>query len=108
MSDATSLTPSSPHQSPFEAIRRMNAAGNEFWSSRDFARVLGYSDYRNFEQVVQKARMACFNSAHRIEDHFVDVTEMIAERQVQNARPTASDAVGSSISGVSTFANGNV
>ena len=63
MSNATSLTPSSPHHSPFEAIRRTNAAGNEFWSSRDLARVLGYSDYRNFEQVVQKARMACFNSA---------------------------------------------
>ena len=26
---------------------------------------------------MQKARMACFNSAHRIKDHFVDVTEMI-------------------------------
>ena len=77
MSDVTSLTPSSPHQSPFEAIRRTNAAGNEFWSSRDFARVLGYSDYRNFEQVVSKARMACFNSAHRVEDHFVDVTDMV-------------------------------
>ncbi len=77
MSDATSLIPSSPHQSPFGAIRRTNVAGNEFWSSRDFARVLGYSDYRNFEQVVQKARMACFNSAHRVEDHFVDVTELI-------------------------------
>ena len=77
MSDATSLTPSSGHQSPFEAIRRTNAAGTEFWSSRDFARVLGYSDDRNFEQVVQKARMACFNSAHRVEDHFVDVTEMV-------------------------------
>ena len=77
MSDATSLTPSSPHQSPFEAIRRTNAAGNEFWSSRDFARVLGYSDDPNVEQVVSKARMACFNSAHRVEDHFVDVNEMI-------------------------------
>ena len=77
MSDATSLIPSSGHQSPFEAIRRVNPAGVEYWSSRDFARVLGYSDYRNFEQVIQKARMACFNSAHRVEDHFVDVTEMV-------------------------------
>jgi DNA-damage-inducible protein D len=65
------------HQSPFERIRRTNAAGVEFWSSRDFAQVLGYADYRNFEQVIQKARTACFNSAHRIEDHFVDITEMI-------------------------------
>src|SRR3989338_3688110 len=63
--------------SPFERIRRTNEAGNEYWSSRDFSQVLGYTDYRNFEQVVQKARMACFNSGQRIEDHFVDITEMI-------------------------------
>ncbi len=62
---------------PFEQIRRTNAAGNEFWSSRDFARVLAYSDYRNFEAVIEKARTACFNSGQRVEDHFVDITEMI-------------------------------
>ncbi len=62
---------------PFEQIRRTNPAGNEFWSSRDFARVLGYNDYRNFEAVIEKARTACFNSGQRVEDHFVDVTDMI-------------------------------
>ena len=65
------------HDSPFQQIRRTNAAGAEYWSSRDFADVLGYSDYRNFEQVVGKARLACFNSGQRIEDHFVDITEMV-------------------------------
>lgn len=68
---------SSGHSSPFERIKRVNDAGIEFWSSRDFAGVLGYTDYRNFEQVVRKARMACFNSGQRVEDHFVDITEMI-------------------------------
>jgi DNA-damage-inducible protein D len=63
--------------SPFEKIRHINNAGNEYWSSREFAEVLGYTDYRNFEQVIQKARTACFNSGQRIEDHFVDVTEMV-------------------------------
>jgi DNA-damage-inducible protein D len=67
----------SVHISPFERIKRVNDAGIEFWSSRDFAGVLGYTDYRNFEQVVRKARMACFNSGQRVEDHFVDITEMI-------------------------------
>ena len=64
-------------QSPFEQIKRVNAAGNEHWSSRDFARVLGYSDYRNFEQVIDKAKIACFNSGQRLEDHFVDITDMV-------------------------------
>ena len=63
--------------SPFERIRRTNVAGAEYWSSRDFAAVLSYSDYRNFEQLIGKARLACFNSGHRIEDHFVEVTEMV-------------------------------
>ena len=62
---------------PFEAIRRTNPAGNEFWSSRDFAKVLGYADYRNFQAVIESARTACFNSGQRVEDHFVEVTDMI-------------------------------
>ena len=66
------------HVSPFERIRRANEAGGEYWSSRDFAAVLEYGDYRNFEAVVKKAKLACFNSGHRVEDHFVDVNDMIA------------------------------
>ncbi len=77
MSNELQPSPPEGHLSPFERIRRTNPAGMEFWSSRDFAQVLGYTDYRNFEQVVQKARTACFNSAQRIEDHFVEITEMI-------------------------------
>jgi hypothetical protein len=40
---------------PFERIKRVNDAGIEYWSSRDFAGVLGYTDCRNFEQGVRKA-----------------------------------------------------
>ena len=54
------------HGSAFERIRRVNAAGNEYWSSRDLADVLGYADYRNFDAVVAKARTACFNSGIRM------------------------------------------
>jgi DNA-damage-inducible protein D len=69
------LTPGTP--SPFESIRRLNAAGNESWSSREFAKVLGYSDYRNFERVIEDARTACFNSGQRVDDHFVEITDMV-------------------------------
>ena len=62
---------------PFEQIRRTNPAGNEFWSSRDFAQVIGYTNYRNFEAVIAKARTACFNSGQRVDDHFVEIDEMI-------------------------------
>jgi len=75
------------HASPFERIKRTNDAGVEYWSSRDFAGVLGYGDYRNFEGVIEKAKLSCFSSGYRIEDHFVDVTEMIEiqeRRQIGN------------------------
>lgn len=70
-------TPPTGNDSSFERIKRINDTGNEYWSSRDFSQLLGYSDYRNFEKVIKKAKAACFNSGHRIEDHFVDITEMI-------------------------------
>ncbi len=65
------------HLSPFEQIKRLDDNGAEFWSSRDFAKVLEYDNYRNFERVIEKARLACFNSGHNIEDHFVDADNMI-------------------------------
>jgi len=80
--------------SPFERIRRTNAAGAEYWSSRDFAQVLGYSDYRNFEQVVKRAKTACFNSGQSVEDHFVGITEMIPTGSGARVRETIQELSG--------------
>lgn len=77
MENGITKSPPTGNDSPFEQIKRLNNAGGEYWSSRDFSQILGYSDYRNFEQVIKKAKSACFNSGHRIEDHFVDITEMV-------------------------------
>ena len=77
------------HISPFEQIRRTDPGfGTEFWSSRDFAQVLGYADYDNFKAVIKKAKQSCFNSGHEVADHFRDLTEMVAigsgaQRQVK-------------------------
>jgi hypothetical protein len=81
--------------SPFERIRRTNAAGAGYWSSRNFAQVLGHADYRNFEQAMKKAKTACLNSGQRIEDHFVEITEMIAEsvRKLRFRRSRRSEAL---------------
>ncbi len=61
----------------FERIRRTNEAGSDSWSSRDLSAALGYADYRNFEQVLVKAKAACFNSGQTLEDHFGDFTDMV-------------------------------
>jgi DNA-damage-inducible protein D len=65
------------HASPFERIKRTNDANNEYWESRDLADVLEYTQYRNFEAVIEKAKLACFNSGHRIDDHFADISKMV-------------------------------
>ena len=81
MTNGITKQPPSGNDSRFERIKQTNAAGNEYWSSRDFSQILGYTDYRNFEQVIRKAKKACFNSGQRIEDHFVDINEMIEYRR---------------------------
>ena len=73
----------------FDNIRKLDPDGAEYWNSRDLAKALEYADYRNFIEVMEKAREACKNSGQREEDHFVDVTEMIeiakgAERQIRS------------------------
>lgn len=69
------LSPGTPW--PFEQIRRVNDAGNPHWSSRDFARILGYVNYRHFLAVMGKARTECFNSGQRVDDHFVGINDMV-------------------------------
>lgn len=75
----------------FESIKEVDNNGYEYWNSRKLARVLDYSDYRNFITVIGKAKDACWNSGNAIEDHFVDFTEMViigsgAERPVDSVK----------------------
>ena len=49
----------------------------ECWSARDLQVVLGYADWRNFLNVVEKAKMACENTGVPVPDHFVDVNKMV-------------------------------
>ena len=64
-------------ENQFEAIKKIDANGNEYWSSRDLAKVLEYVDYRHFLAVIEKAKTACENSGQVIHNHFGDTTEMV-------------------------------
>ena len=43
----------------FDDIKRTDPDGVEFWSSRDLSKALEYINYRNFEEVIEKAKQAC-------------------------------------------------
>ncbi len=68
---------SDEHKSIFETIKKINASGGEFWSARQLSKILGYSEYRHFLPVINKAKESCVNSKQNISDHFEDVLEMV-------------------------------
>lgn len=51
--------------------------GVEFWYARELQKLLGYDEWRNFEGVVEKAKIACEMAQQKALDHFVDVTKMV-------------------------------
>jgi len=70
-------------------IKTETETGIEFWLARDLQKVLGYDAWRNFNNVINKAKEACRNSGNEISDHFVDIIKMVelgsgAERGVDD------------------------
>lgn len=51
--------------------------GVECWSARELQILLEYKDWRNFENVINKARESCKNAGNIVFEHFVDVTKTI-------------------------------
>lgn len=71
------MTDKPTNDNVFEAARREDDDGNEFWTARSLARILDYTDYRNFEKAISKAKQACENSGQDVDDHFVESNEMV-------------------------------
>ena len=47
------------------------------WSARDMQKLLGYSLWQNFTNVINKAKAACENVGQPISDHFIDVNKKV-------------------------------
>ena len=78
----------------FEGHAQQTETGIEYWLARDLQQLLGYTEWRNFNQTaVSKAKTACEVSGHVVFDHFVDVNKMIqlaknAQREIDDVMLT--------------------
>jgi len=62
----------------FTDIRQTDDSGAEFWYARDLQRELEYTEWRNFEKVINKAVTSCTKSGYKPNDHFVGVTKKVS------------------------------
>ena len=51
--------------------------GIEYWLARELQSLLGYADWRNFVNAIDKAKESCKNTGELVSDHFVDVNKMV-------------------------------
>lgn len=63
--------------------------GVECWSARELQKLLGYSKWESFENVIQKAKDACKNAGEDVNNHFPDIGKMVsigsdAERSIKD------------------------
>lgn len=65
------------NQMSFENIKLVNSHGAEYWSARDLQPLLGYTQWRRFEQAVDRAIISCKESGNKPHYHFAGAGKLI-------------------------------
>lgn len=63
------------NEETFESIKHVNEYGNEFWYARELQSILEYTEWRNFQKLIEKAQTACENSDMAVDECFVEVNK---------------------------------
>ncbi len=61
----------------FEDIKYIDENGNEYWLARELQDILGYHQWRSIDDLIERAKTACKESKHNIDDHFAVQRKMI-------------------------------
>jgi DNA-damage-inducible protein D len=61
----------------FDSIKQVNPYGEEYWSARDLAPLLGYNKWERFEVAIQRAMIACEQVGQVIANHFPASSKMV-------------------------------
>jgi len=61
----------------FEGLNKLNEHGAEYWSARELQPLLGYSQWRRFEDAINRAMVSCGQSGNNPEYHFAGAGKMI-------------------------------
>jgi DNA-damage-inducible protein D len=63
--------------SSFEDLKQINEHGAEYWSARSLQTLLGYSQWRRFEQAIERAITSCKESGNPPWNHFAGAGKMV-------------------------------
>ena len=73
----------------FEDIKHIDENGVEFWYARELMPILQYSNWQNFEKIIDKAKISCENSGISVFEHFIDVNKL--SKRANNAEVEIKD-----------------
>lgn len=73
----------------FEGLKQINTHGAEYWSARALQPLLGYSQWRRFEQAIERSITSCKESGNPPDNHFAGAGKMVglgsgSEREVDD------------------------